>query len=179
MRSASELQDIVDRVSGAVPPSLAHARALIGQYERDGYVVVPHLIPPQLLDPLSLAADRVTDRARSGGWSQVRVVGKQFPPWVAGDDVWGVQNLMHPDLGEGVFADWYGSEGMLEVSAALMGCRVEDMQFGRSTTGYVTSSRSQTFAISPLPLQSHATLNRSLSPTCYHSRPHATADGAG
>jgi hypothetical protein len=118
---------------------LSHTRGqLTGQYEREGYVVVPDLIPPQLLDPLSLAADRVTDRARSGGWSQVRVVGKQFPPWVAGDDVWGVQNLMHPDLGEGVFAEWYGSEGMLEVSAALMGCRVEDMQFGGSTIRDVT-----------------------------------------
>lgn len=120
----------------------SHICALTGQYERDGYVVVPNLIPPHLLDPLSLAADRVTDRARSRGWSQVRVVGKQFPPWVAGDDVWGVQNLMHPDLGEEVFAEWYGSEGMLEVSAALMGCRVEDMQFGRSTARYVTFLRS-------------------------------------
>ncbi|GFZ49812.1 hypothetical protein JCM24511_07215 [Saitozyma sp. JCM 24511] len=138
MRSASELQDIVDRYH--LP---SHMRAsLTGQYERDGYVVVPHLIPPELLDPLSLAADRVTDRARSGGWSQVRVVGKQFPPWVAGDDVWGVQNLMHPDLGEGVFAEWYGSEGMLEVSAALMGCRVEDMQFGTSTARYDAISQS-------------------------------------
>jgi hypothetical protein len=37
---------------------------------------------------------------------------------------------MHPDLGEEVFREWYGSAEMLTVSAALMGCGVGDMQFG-------------------------------------------------
>lgn len=60
------------------------------------------------------------------------MVGKQFPPWTEGDDVWGVQNIMHPDLGEGVFREWYGSETMLQVSQALMECKREDMQFGES-----------------------------------------------
>jgi hypothetical protein len=94
------------------------------------------LIPPNLLEPLREAADRVTDKSRKGEWTQVRVVGKQFPPWKLGengdDDVWGVQNLMHPDLGEHVFSEWYGSQGMLEVSAGLMGREVDDMQFGQS-----------------------------------------------
>lgn len=48
-----------------------------------------------------------------------------------GDDVWGCQNLMHPDLGEPVFAQWYGSEDMLDVSAALMGVTRDQMQFGK------------------------------------------------
>lgn len=85
------------------------------------------------------------------------MVGKQFPPWTEGEDVWGVQNIMHPDLatlaslsqdvledenngagrpressGTEVFKEWYGSEDMLRVSAALMGCSKEDMQFGES-----------------------------------------------
>ena len=115
----------------------------------------------------------MTALARTKQWSQVRVVGKQFPPWTEGDDVWGVQNIMHPDLaklgnplgeqrkgtgngssdgdqgdqsrlndnGDGsqdrkavdlsVFREWYGSEQMLRVSAALMGCSREEMQFGK------------------------------------------------
>lgn len=39
---------------------------------------------------------------------------------------------MHPDLGEPVFAQWYGSEDMLDVSAALMGVTRAEMQFGKS-----------------------------------------------
>jgi hypothetical protein len=38
-----------------------------------------------------------------------RLVGTQFPPWNEGTDVWGVQHMMHPDLNEPVFAEWYGS----------------------------------------------------------------------
>ena len=99
--------------------------------------MIPAALFPDLLD----AADEVTDLARSRRWPQVRIVGKQFPPWTAGDDVWGVQNLLHPALdalsdGQGgvgqVFREWYGSEGILGVSAALMGCAISEMQFGMS-----------------------------------------------
>lgn len=58
------------------------------------------------------------------------MVGKQFPPWTEGDDVWGVQNIMHPELGKPIFAEWYGSDDLLDVSAALMGVERKDMQFG-------------------------------------------------
>jgi hypothetical protein len=68
--------------------------------------------------------------ARNREWKDVRMVGKQFPPWVDGDDVWGVQNIMHPDLHKPVFAQWYGSDDLLDVSAALMGVTRDDMQFG-------------------------------------------------
>lgn len=101
-------------------------------YHTHGYVVVPSLISDHLLPLLREAADHIVDLSRSGKWDNVRVVGKPFPPWDAKDkeDIWGVQNVMHPDLGQKVFAEWYGSEGMLEVSRALMGCEQEDMQFG-------------------------------------------------
>lgn len=108
------------------------------QYDSLGYTIIPGLIPDSLFQPLQQAADRVTDRSRQGRWPQIRVVGKQFPPWNLRDDgkglddVWGVQNLMHPGLGEGVFTDWYGSGEMLEASASLMGCTVDEMQFGES-----------------------------------------------
>lgn len=35
-------------------------------------------------------------------------------------------------MGELVFAEWYGSKPLLEVSRALMGCKREDMQLGTS-----------------------------------------------
>lgn len=100
-------------------------------YHTYGYVIVPSLIPDDLFPLLRESADHVVDLSRSGKWDNVRVVGKPFPPWDAKDkeDIWGVQNVMHPDLGQKVFAEWYGSEGMLEVSRALMGCEQEDMQF--------------------------------------------------
>ena len=101
------------------------------QYDSEGFVIIPSLMPAHLVSPLQSAADRVTSLARAHNWDQVRVVGKQFPPWTRGDDVWGVQNIMHPDLGEDVFKEWYGSEDMLRVSAGLMGCDVGDMQFGQ------------------------------------------------
>lgn len=137
-------------------------------------MVIPSLIPSHLLPSLLAASDTITDLARSRRWSQVRVVGKQFPPWTEGDDIWGVQNIMHPDLAElaepasviskervegsrrgelggaqgghegdrgegepgggnadlGVFGEWYGSEGMLRLSAGFMACEMEDLQFG-------------------------------------------------
>lgn len=114
-----------------IPVSVPDLDSLVEAYHSQGYVIVPSLIPSDLLDPLRSAAEKITDRARSGGWTQVRTVGKPFPPWnEPSDDIWGVQNVMHPELGEKVFSDWYGSRRMLEVSAGLMGCKVEDMQFG-------------------------------------------------
>ncbi|KAF8132397.1 hypothetical protein EV363DRAFT_1328239 [Boletus edulis] len=37
---------------------------------------------------------------------------------------------MHPALGEPVFAQWYTSEGIRTVSAALLGCDVRSLQMG-------------------------------------------------
>jgi hypothetical protein len=93
-------------------------------------VVVPNLILESDLAPLREAAEAVVDKARRHEWNQVRVVGKQFPPWDSQDDIWGVQNIMHPDLDQPLFREWYGRHDMLQVSAALMGCELKDMQFG-------------------------------------------------
>ncbi|CAK9786872.1 hypothetical protein CC85DRAFT_289294 [Cutaneotrichosporon oleaginosum] len=102
---------------------------IVNKYHTDGYVIIDGLIPDELYEPLCAAADEVTDKARRREWKDVRMVGKQFPPWVEGDDVWGVQNIMHPDLAQPVFAQWYGSDDLLDVSAALMGVTRDDMQF--------------------------------------------------
>ncbi|ORY27921.1 hypothetical protein BCR39DRAFT_496867 [Naematelia encephala] len=101
----------------------------VKSYKKDGFVIVPGLIRSTDLEPLRAAAEIVTERARKHEWKQVRVVGKQFPPWTEEDDIWGVQNIMHPELGQDIFREWYGRHDMLQISAALMGCELGDMQF--------------------------------------------------
>ncbi|WOO82109.1 uncharacterized protein LOC62_04G005610 [Vanrija pseudolonga] len=115
--------------SHTMPFTQTQLADIVDKYHKDGYVVVDGLIPDELYAPLCEAADEVTDKARAHTWGQVRMVGKQFPPWTEGDDVWGVQNIMHPELGKPIFAEWYGSDDLLDVSAALMGVERKDMQF--------------------------------------------------
>lgn len=60
-----------------------------------------------------------------------RLVGTQFPPWAEGTDVWGVQHLMHPELKEPVFAEWYGSSQLQEVVCQLLGTKPGELQLGK------------------------------------------------
>lgn len=100
-------------------------------YEEQGYVVVHDLISEELRPQLEAACTRVINRTRSGGWPHRRTVGKQFPPYGDGDpDSWGVQHLMHPDLGEPIFAQWYTSKAVTDVAKALLECSEEDLQMG-------------------------------------------------
>ncbi|KAF8451938.1 hypothetical protein L210DRAFT_3499099 [Boletus edulis BED1] len=102
-------------------------------HDDQGYVLVPDLIPSDLLPALRAACDRVIAKTRTGAWPHRRTVGKQFPPFdAAHPDSWGVQHVMHPALGEPVFAQWYTSEGVRTVSAALLGCDVRSLQMGRN-----------------------------------------------
>jgi hypothetical protein len=96
-----------------------------------GYVIIPHLIAPEDLEPLREAASRVTARTRDGEWPHRRVVGRQFPPYGNdGDDSWGVQHVMHPDLKEPVFAKWYASDRLVAAIEELLGCNEEEIQIG-------------------------------------------------
>lgn len=60
-----------------------------------------------------------------------RFVGTPFPPWNEGTDVWGVQHLLNPELGEPVFAEWYGSEEMINAVCELLEVKPEELQLGR------------------------------------------------
>jgi len=100
-------------------------------YDKHGYVIVPSLIPTQLNKPLREATERVIARTRSGKWPHRRTVGKQFPPFDNNNpDSWGVQHLMHPDLGEPVFAQWYTSEPLVQTICRLLDCDEDDLQMG-------------------------------------------------
>lgn len=101
------------------------------QYDEQGYVLVPSLIPPAQFTALETASGRVIARTRTGQWPHRRTVGRQFPPYGDGDpDSWGVQHVMHPDLGEPAFARWYTSDALVGVVRELLGCGEDDLQMG-------------------------------------------------
>lgn len=83
------------------------------QFIQEGYLIIEQAVEPHLLEPLRAAAGRVTDTTRAGQWPHRRSAGD--------DDIWGVNHLMHPELGEPVFAEYMASEPVLDVAAALLG----------------------------------------------------------
>lgn len=87
------------------------------RFERDGFVVIDDLVPAALFPELQAAC--------------ARVVGRQFPPFdTDGEDAWGVQHVMHPDLAEPAFARWYASDALAGAVCALLQCGEEDLQMG-------------------------------------------------
>lgn len=102
-------------------------------YDKQGYVIVPGLIPTELDEPLRGAAERVIARTRSGEWPHRRTVGKQFPPFDNDNpDSWGVQHLMHPNLEEPVFVEWYTSGPLVQTVCRLLNCDEDKLQMGVS-----------------------------------------------
>ena len=99
-------------------------------YDTQGYVIVRGLLTHSSHVTLLAATERAVTRTRSGSWPHARVVGKQFPPYGAGDDVWGVQHAMHPALGEPEFARWYTGDAVREAARTLLGCGDEHLQMG-------------------------------------------------
>ena len=100
-------------------------------YDKQGYVIVPSLIPTELDKPVLEATERAIARTRSGEWPHRRTVGKQFPPFDnANPDSWGVQHLMHPDLGEPIFAEWYTSGPLVQTICRLLDCDEDKLQMG-------------------------------------------------
>ncbi|KAH9939642.1 uncharacterized protein BXZ73DRAFT_43488 [Epithele typhae] len=98
-------------------------------YDEQGFVIIPGLVTSDHLSNLENAAKHVIKLTRAGQWAHRRTVGRQFPPFDdSNTDSWGVQHLMHPDLGETVFARWYTSDALLDVVEQLMGCGEDDLQ---------------------------------------------------
>ena len=53
---------------------------LKSQYESQGFLIVPCLIPPEIWTELEPACDLVISLTRSGSWKHPHTLGKQFPP---------------------------------------------------------------------------------------------------
>lgn len=107
----------------AVASPTPHLDAL----RRDGFVRIPHLLSSEMLSALRLACKDITDNARQGRWPHVRTVPMQYPPWQEwkpGDNIWGVQHLLHPEMSaRDCFADLYFSEEVLSVVKELVGLK--------------------------------------------------------
>lgn len=92
------------------------------------------LLDEPWLTKLREASNRILERARAGPndpsrWRYVRAVGKQFPPFPTDrEDIWGVQHLMHPDLQETIFLEWYTSPKLLATVCEIIGAEVDDLQ---------------------------------------------------
>ncbi|KAJ7760962.1 hypothetical protein B0H16DRAFT_1531256 [Mycena metata] len=98
-------------------------------FERDGFVIVPGLITAEDFPRLERACADVISRTRTGDWPHRRTVGKQFPPYGDADpDSWGVQHVMHPDLGQPAFSQWYTSTSLINAVGTLLGCEEEQLQ---------------------------------------------------
>ncbi|KIY73406.1 hypothetical protein CYLTODRAFT_417081 [Cylindrobasidium torrendii FP15055 ss-10] len=102
------------------------------QLDEQGFVIIPDLIAPDgEFERLRAACDDAVAQTRAGTWKLRRTVGKQFPPYGdANPDSWGVQMLMHPDLGPAakVFAEWYTGDRLTGAVRDLLGCGEENLE---------------------------------------------------
>ncbi|THH13151.1 hypothetical protein EW146_g7029 [Bondarzewia mesenterica] len=99
------------------------------RFDEQGFVIVPNLIITELRAELEQATENAISKTRSGVWPHRRVVGKQFPPYGNdGPDSWGVQHVMHPELGEPAFAKWYSSKELRGAVEELLACQDENLQ---------------------------------------------------
>ncbi|KAI9729936.1 MAG: hypothetical protein M1834_006133 [Cirrosporium novae-zelandiae] len=104
---------------------------LLSSLNKDGFVLIPSLIPQPLLSSLCTASSAVTSLARTSKWPYIRTLPKQFPPWPStpsSDGIWGVQHLLHPDLpNHELFAKLYFSNEILDVVKQLLRCGDDDL----------------------------------------------------
>lgn len=101
------------------------------QFEEQGFVIILGLISSEDFPRLESACTNVISRTREGSWPHRRTVGKQFPPYDSKNpDSWGVQHVMHPDLGQPAFAEWYTSTPLINTACTLMDCKEEQLQMG-------------------------------------------------
>jgi len=94
----------------------------------------------------------VISKTRSGSWPYRRTVGSQFPPYKdppEGEevDIWGVQHVLNPDLGEDskVFLKWYCGDEIVGIARELLKCQEEDLQM--ELFNILVNPKSQSFAL--------------------------------
>lgn len=87
--------------------------AQLGQLNQDGFIVIQEAVEPHLRERLRAAAGRVTDKTRSGEWPHKGDTGD--------GDIWGVNHLLHPDLGEPMFGEYMASDLVLDMATELLG----------------------------------------------------------
>ncbi|KAJ7933861.1 hypothetical protein B0H13DRAFT_1952305 [Mycena leptocephala] len=102
------------------------------QFEEDGFVIIPGLVSPEEFPRLERACADVICRTRQGSW----------PHRCTNPDSWGVQHVMHPDLDQPVFSQWYTSTAVINAVQTLMGCEEDQLKmgwFGRLKPAFINS----------------------------------------
>lgn len=107
------------------------------QYRQEGYVLIDRAVPPPLLEPLRQAAQRATERARSGEWTHRRSA--------VDGDIWGIGHLLHPDLAEPVFAQYMASDVVIDIVAELL--EVEEAELQLELVNMLVNPRECDYAI--------------------------------
>lgn len=109
--------------------SASAKKSYLKDLQRDGYVLIPSLLPPHLLLAAQATSKYLVSRTRTGKfWPHVRTVPKQYPPWPLFTspeqdlNIWGVQHLLHPDLKglRDVYAEVYFANELLSVICQLL-----------------------------------------------------------
>ncbi|CDK25398.1 unnamed protein product [Kuraishia capsulata CBS 1993] len=92
--------------------------------DENGFTVIRGFLTPEEVTLYREASAKLVDYARAGNWNDVRIRGKQFPPWPKdfNPDIWGVSGLLHPDLKElsYPFHEAYASDKMLAVVSDIL-----------------------------------------------------------
>ncbi|SPO05024.1 related to Putative nicotinamide N-methyltransferase [Cephalotrichum gorgonifer] len=113
-------------------PTRPTGAELRSQLATNGYVVVRSIFTPTHIAALREAASRAEALGRDGTWPNVRIVGKQFPPWDPAEaktkGIWGVQHLLNPALPDSkAYAEVYFSEEIISVARDLLECGDDEL----------------------------------------------------
>ena len=98
--------------------------------EPDGYLLIPSAISTPELTVLRAAGERATTLARSGKWTYIRTLPKQFPPWSSdpSNGIWGVQHLLNPNLPDcDTFALSYFADFIIDPVKKLLDAKDDEL----------------------------------------------------
>jgi hypothetical protein len=112
---------------GATPERLAHL-------EEHGYVIITDFVDSPWIPILREAGRRVTEACSPrNGYSKIDC-SKGYVHRTKEDEPWAIRGLIHPAFGEPSFADFHGSDDLLNfVESWCLGLPPEDMVMGASS----------------------------------------------
>jgi ectoine hydroxylase-related dioxygenase (phytanoyl-CoA dioxygenase family) len=96
-------------------------QAQVDEFREVGFIVVKGLIPDDMREPLRASLEQVIAKVKANPAAyRTRYVGKE------GSDIWGVGDVFQPDLFEQSFANYLGSDPLLDAIGSILG---KEMRF--------------------------------------------------
>jgi hypothetical protein len=108
------------------------------QFNDEGYVIIDG-INASVYDEVKEAAERAVAKARRQDWPHIRQVTSDGP-----FDIWGVSNLLDPELDESAFGDYLATPEVLDTARVLL----NDRPLRLGLTNMLVSPTNRDFAIS-------------------------------